>query len=201
MKANQKKQKSQLGEIANARILSGVKVLDLTRYLSGPQATLFLADLGADVVRVDDPKRVDPAASAPPFFGPNGVSLTKQTDEDLGIAYLKRGRGKKSITIDLKSDDGLMLFKQLASKADVIVENFRVGVTKRLGVNYEALKEVNPGLIYCSITGFGNDGPERDRKAYDLMVQASSGIMSVTGDPDGLAYKTGSPISDGVSGE
>ena len=200
MKAKQKKQKSQLGEIANARILSGVKVLDLTRYLSGPQATLFLADLGADVVRVDDPKRLDPAASAPPFFGPNGVSLTKQTDEDLGIAYLKRGRGKKSITIDLKSDDGLMLFKQLASKADVIVENFRVGVTKRLGVNYEALKEVNPGLIYCSITGFGNDGPERDRKAYDLMVQASSGIMSVTGDPDGLAYKTGSPISDGVSG-
>ena len=79
--------------------------------------TLFLADLGADVVRVDDPKRVDPAASAPPFFGPNGVSLTKQTDKDLGIAYLKRGRGKKSITIDLKSDDGLMLFKQLASKS------------------------------------------------------------------------------------
>ena len=88
MKAKQKKQKSQLGEIANARILSGVKVLDLTRYLSGPQATLFLADLGADVVRVDDPKRVDPAASAPPFWA-NGVSLTKQTDEDLGIAYLK----------------------------------------------------------------------------------------------------------------
>ena len=80
MKAKQKKQKSQIGEIANARILSGVKVLDLTRYLSGPQATLFLADLGADVVRVDDPKRVDPAARAPPFFGPKGVSLTKQTD-------------------------------------------------------------------------------------------------------------------------
>jgi formyl-CoA transferase len=184
----------------DSRILDGVRVLDLTRYLSGPQATLFLADLGADVVRIDDPDKGDPAAAAPPFFGPEGVSLTRQTPEDIGLAYLKRGRGKKSVTIDLKSERGLALFKRLAGKADVVVENFRVGVTKRLGVDYETLSALNPGLVYCSITGFGADGPESGRKAYDLMVQASAGMMSVTGDPAGETYKAGSPISDGISG-
>jgi CoA:oxalate CoA-transferase len=185
---------------AGGSILQGVRVLDLTRYLSGPQATLFLADLGAEVVRIDDPSKGDPAASAPPFFGPHGASLERRTAEDLGIAYLKRGRGKKSVAIDLKSAAGRDLFLRLVKKADVVVENFRVGVTERLGIDYDALRQHNPDLIYCSITGFGSDGPESDRKAYDLMVQAASGLMSVTGQPDGNAYKTGSPISDGLAG-
>ncbi len=185
---------------AGKKILQGVRVLDLTRYLSGPQATLFLADLGAEVVRIDDPSKGDPAASAPPFFGPHGASLERRTADDLGIAYLKRGRGKKSVAIDLKSTEGHDLFLRLVKKADVVVENFRVGVTARLGIEYDALRRHNPGLIYCSITGYGADGPESDRKAYDLMAQAASGLMSVTGRPDGDAQKTGSPISDGLAG-
>lgn len=185
---------------AENRILDGIRVLDLTRFLSGPQATLFLAALGAEVVRIDDPARGDPAAGAPPFFGPQGVSMTRRTPQDLGIAYLKRGRGKKSAAIDLKSRDGHALFLRLAGKADVLVENFRVGITHRLGIDYPALAEINPRLIYCSITGYGATGPESKRKAYDLMVQASSGLMSITGEPEGPAQKAGSPISDGIAG-
>lgn len=181
-------------------ILDGVRVLDLTRFLSGPQATLFLAMLGAEVVRIDDPVHGDPTASAPPFFGPNGVSMTRQSTDDLGIAYLKRARGKKSVAIDLKSEDGRALFFRLVEKADVLVENFRVGVTRRLGIEYPALHKVNSKLIYCSITGYGATGPECERKAYDLMVQASSGLMSITGEPDGPPQKAGSPISDGIAG-
>jgi len=182
------------------KILDGVKVLDLTRFLSGPQATLFLAALGADVVRIDDPDRGDPAASAPPYIGPHGISMTRQSPDDLGIAYLKRGRGKKSVLIDLKCSDGLQLFLRMVEKADVLVENFRVGVTKRLGIDYPALHALNPKLIYCSITGYGATGPESNRKAYDLMIQASSGLMSITGEPAGSPQKAGSPISDGIAG-
>ena len=182
------------------RILDGIRVLDLTRFLSGPQATLFLASLGAEVVRIDDPDRGDPAAGAPPFFGPQGVSMTRRTPGDLGIAYLKRGRGKKSVAIDLKSREGHALFLRLVTKADVLVENFRAGVTERLGIDYPALTEINPRLVYCSITGYGATGPESDRKAYDLMVQAASGLMSITGEPDGPSQKAGSPITDGIAG-
>ena len=192
---------SQKGAAVNQnKILEGVRVLDLTRFLSGPQATLYLAALGAEVVRIDDPVRGDPTMNAPPFFGPSGVSMERQTPNDLGIAYLKRARGKKSVTIDLKSKNGYALFLRLVEKADIIVENFRVGVTKRLGVNYERLRQQNPKLIYCSITGYGATGPESELKAYDLMVQASSGLMSITGNPDGAPYKSGSPISDCIAG-
>jgi formyl-CoA transferase len=181
-------------------LLRGVRVLDLSRFLSGPQATLFLAGMGAEVIKVDDPKGGDPTFLAPPYFGPHGVALDRRSSEDLGIAYLKRARGKKSISLDLKSGEGRELLIKLVREADVLVENFKVGVTARLGIDYETLRTINPRLIYCSITGYGSTGPERHRKAFDLMVQAATGMMSITGDPAGQPSKTGASLSDGIAG-
>ena len=180
--------------------LSGIKVLDLTRYLSGPQTTLFLSALGAEVVKIDDPHQGDPVRNSPPFFGKDGVSMSKASPLDIGIAYLKRARSKKSIELDLKSEDGINTFMRLAEKADVIVENFRVGVTKRLKIDYEQLKSKNPKIIYCSITGFGATGPDASKKAFDATVQAASGLMSITGEPDGLPMKIGSSMADTIAG-
>jgi len=182
------------------RILDGIRILDLTRFLSGPQATLFLAALGAEVIRIDDPATGDTTAGAPPFFGPQGLSLDRRTPEDLGIAYLKRARGKKAITLNLKSDQGRDIFSRLVRSADVLVENFRVGVTERLGIDYPTLRALNPKLIHCAITGYGSTGPDRHRKAFDLMIQAATGLMSVTGESDGPPCKTGTPLSDGIAG-
>ena len=180
--------------------LSGIKVLDLTRYLSGPQTTLFLGALGAEVLKIDDPHQGDPVRNSPPFFGKDGVSMSKASPLDIGIAYLKRARSKKSIELDLKSEDGINTFMRLAEKADVIVENFRVGVTKRLKIDYEQLKSKNPKIIYCSITGFGATGPDASKKAFDATVQAASGLMSITGEPDGLPMKIGSSMADTIAG-
>jgi formyl-CoA transferase len=181
-------------------ILRGVRVLDLSRFLSGPQATLFLAGMGAEVIKVDDPRGGDPTFTAPPFFGPRGVAFDRRTSEDLGIAYLKRTRGKKSISLDLKKPEGHEVLLKLVREADVLVENFKVGVTARLKIDYATLRAVNPKLIYCSITGYGATGPERHRKAFDLMVQAATGMMSITGDPAGQPSKTGASLSDGIAG-
>ena len=188
------------GKIADKGALSGIKVLDLTRYLSGPQTTLFLGALGAEVLKIDDPHQGDPVRNSPPFFGKNGVSMSKASPLDIGIAYLKRARSKKSIELDLKSEDGINTFMRLAEKADVIVENFRVGVTKRLKIDYEQLKLKNPKIIYCSITGFGATGPDASKKAFDATVQAASGLMSITGEPDGLPMKIGSSMADTIAG-
>jgi CoA:oxalate CoA-transferase len=181
------------------RILEGIRVLDLTRFLSGPQATLFLAALGAEVIRIDEPDG-DPSAGAPPFFGPEGVSLDRRTPDDLGIAYLKRARAKKAITLNLKSERGKAIFFRLVQTADVLVENFKTGVTERLGIDYAKLRETNPRLIHCAITGYGSTGPDSRLKAFDLMVQAATGLMSITGDAQGKACKAGSPLSDGIAG-
>jgi CoA:oxalate CoA-transferase len=181
-------------------LLRSVRVLDLSRFLSGPQATLFLAGMGAEVIKIDDPKGGDPTFTAPPYFGPYGVAFDRRSPQDLGIAYLKRARGKKSISLDLKSDEGRELLLRLVREADVLVENFKVGVTARLGIGYETLRGINPRLIYCSITGYGSTGPERCRKAFDLMVQAATGMMSITGDPTGQPSKTGASLSDGIAG-
>lgn len=180
--------------------LSGVRVVDLTRFLSGPQTTLFLAGLGAEVIRVDDPVSGDPAASAPPFFGPEGVSMSRRTEDDLGIAYLKRARGKHSVTLNLKSPEGREMLYRLLGTADVLVENFRVGVSARLGVDHPTLSARFPRLVHCAITGYGQTGPEREAKAYDLMVQAAAGMMSITGAPGGAPCKTGSSLTDGIAG-
>lgn len=182
------------------KILAGTVVLDLTRFLSGPQCTLLLAGMGAEVIKIDDPRAGDPTVDSPPFVGPGGVSLQRSSDQDVGIAYAKRARGKKSMTLNLKSERGRELFRQMVMQADVVVENFSVGVTKRLGIDYETLKEWNPRIVYCSLTGYGSSGSDANLKAYDLMVQAASGLMSITGEPDGAPLKAGTPLSDGIAG-
>jgi crotonobetainyl-CoA:carnitine CoA-transferase CaiB-like acyl-CoA transferase len=183
-----------------AKILENITILDLTRFFSGPQATLLLSGMGANVIKIDDPKTGDPSAFSPPYAGPHGVSFHKQTDTDMGLAYLKRARGKKSINLDLKSPEGHAIFLQLVKHADVVVDNFSVGVASRLKVDYASLCAANPSIIYCSLTGYGSTGPDKNLKAYDLMIQAAVGLMSVTGEIDSPPVKTGSSISDAISG-
>jgi len=182
------------------KILSDIVVLDLTRFFSGPQATLILAGMGAEVIKIDDPRSGDPTAFAPPFAGPRGVSFQRQSDADMGIAYLKRARGKKSITLDLKSAQGRDVFMKLVESADVVIDNFSAGVGDRLGVGYANLKTVNPAIISCSLTGYGTTGPDRGLKAYDAVIQAAVGLMSVTGHEGQPPVKAGSPISDAIAG-
>ena len=182
------------------KILDGIVVLDLTRFFSGPQCTLFLAGMGAEVIKIDDPRSGDPTTFAPPYDGPGGVSFDRRSDQDMGLAYLKRQRGKKSMTLDLKSAEGRRIFLEMAAKADVVVENFSAGVSARLGIDYESLKAVNPAIIHCAVTGYGATGPDRNAKAYDLMVQAAVGFMSMTGHPEEPPVKAASPLSDAIAG-
>jgi len=181
-------------------VLEGLVVLDLTRYLSGPHCTLLLAGLGAEVIKIDDPAGGDPAAGAPPYAGAAGASFERRSDDDYGIAYLKRARGKKSATLNLKDPRGRDLFLALADQADVVVENFRPGVAERLGIGYAALQARNPRIVYCALSGYGATGPDKDLKAYDLMAQAESGLMSTTGTPEGPPMKTGGALSDMIAG-
>ncbi|MDA0655065.1 MAG: CoA transferase [Proteobacteria bacterium] len=182
----------------NTRVLDGIRVLDLTQYYSGPLATLFLAGLGAEVIRVDPPSG-DMISDAPLFAGPDGVSIERRTDEDMGAVFLKRCRAKKAITLNLKSDEGRALFYRLVQLSDVVMDNFSVGVTERLGVDYAALREINPKIIQCAITGYGSTGPDAGKKSYDVIAQAMSGLMSITGEPGGKPMKAGSPLADAVS--
>ena len=181
------------------RILEGVRVLDLTQFLAGPHATLLLAGLGAEVVRIDNPKTGDVLSDSPLYYGANGPSFEKRNESDLGIAFLKRLRSKKSITIDLKSSEGLTLFQRLVTHSDVVVENFSVGVTERLEIDWPQLQQINPKLIYCSITGYGSSGPDAKRRGYDVTTQAMSGLMSVTGQPGAPPTKAGSSLADTIS--
>ncbi len=183
-----------------AKSLEGIRVLDLTQYLAGPQATLFLAGLGAEVIRIDNPGAKDPVADSPPYAGPKGVSFQKQTDDDIGIAYLKRARNKKSITLNIKDPRGRELFMRLVESSDVLVENFGPGVTKRLGIDYPSLKERRADLVYCAISSYGATGPDSDMKGYDAVVQAAAGLMNLTGFPDGPPIKAGSALGDSLGG-
>ncbi|MDQ6683933.1 MAG: CoA transferase [Pseudomonadota bacterium] len=183
-----------------AKVLDGIVVLDLTRFFSGPQASLFLAALGAEVIKIDDPATGDPTAFAPPFAGPDGVSFQRRSDVDMGLAYLKRARGKKSTTLNLKATEGRAVFLRMVAAADVVIENFSAGVADRLGIGYAELRQANPRIVYCALTGYGSTGPDRRLKAYDLMVQAAAGLMSITGRPETGPLKAGSPISDAIAG-
>ncbi|MDA0990633.1 MAG: CoA transferase [Verrucomicrobia bacterium] len=182
------------------QILDGVRVLDLTQFFSGPQATLFLAGLGAEVIRIDSPASAETIAVAPPYAGPRGVSMDRRSPDDLNVNYLKRARGKKAICIDLKQAKGVALFMRLVDKADVVIENFSVGVTERLGIDYAAIASRNPRVVYCSLTGYGSSGPDKDLKAYDVTVQAAAGLMSVTGLPGQPPTKAGTALSDAIAG-
>ena len=168
--------------------LEGVRVLDLSRVLAGPYATMVLGDLGADVLKVEHPERGDDTRHwGPPFAG--GESAY----------FLSINRNKRSIGVDLKDPDGLERVEKLAAGADVVIENWRRGALEKLGLGYEKLKRANPDLVYCSITGFG-PGPDEDRPGYDFLVQARGGVMGITGQPGGEPTKVGVAIADIVCG-
>jgi crotonobetainyl-CoA:carnitine CoA-transferase CaiB-like acyl-CoA transferase len=170
--------------------LEGLKVLDLSRVLAGPYATMALADLGADVIKIEHPERGDDTRHwGPPFAG--GESAY----------FLSINRNKRSVGADLKTEEGLERVKRLASDADVVIENWKRGALEGMGLGYEALKEANPDLVYCSITGFG-PGPDEDRPGYDFLVQARAGVMGITGfpEPEGEPTKVGVAIADIVCG-
>jgi crotonobetainyl-CoA:carnitine CoA-transferase CaiB-like acyl-CoA transferase len=180
--------------------LNGVRVLDVTRFYSGPFSTLMLAGYGAEVIRIDEPGRGDPTMTGPPFLGTSGVSLERQNDSDLGIAYLKRCRGKKSITLNMRSEEGMELYRELLRRSDILVENLRPGAAERLGIDYAANRTINPKIVHCALTGYGSTGEDRKLKAYDLMIQAGAGLMSITGEPDRPPSKAGTALVDGITG-
>lgn len=169
--------------------LETIKILDLSRVLAGPLCTMILGDLGAEVIKVEAPGGSDDTRKwGPPFQ--NGVSAY----------YLCANRNKKSLTVDLKSQEGVALIKSLVSESDVIINNFKTGTMKRLGLDYETLSEINPGIVYCSITGFGETGLYQSMPGYDFIIQAMSGLMSITGDEDSGPQKFGVAITDILTG-
>jgi crotonobetainyl-CoA:carnitine CoA-transferase CaiB-like acyl-CoA transferase len=166
--------------------LDGLRVLDVTQVMAGPFCAMLLADLGADVIKIEPPGSGDQTRAAMGF---------KMKGPD-SMGFLNLNRNKRSLTLNLKSDAGRTLFKRLAATADVLVENYRPGVMARLGLDYATLAADNPGLIYASISGFGQSGPWASRPGFDLMAQAMSGVMSVTGHPGGPPVKAGVPVAD-----
>lgn len=173
--------------------LSHLKVLDLSRVLAGPWCTQMLADLGADVIKVERPGAGDDTR----HWGPPFLKDAQGRDTDEATYFTACNRNKRAITLDIATPDGQALVRRLVAKSDVLVENFKVGGLQAYGLDYESLKAVNPRLIYCSVTGFGHTGPYAPRAGYDLMVQAMSGLMSITGQADGTPG--GGPLRTGVA--
>ncbi len=178
---------------ANAGALAHLKVLDLSRVLAGPWCGQILADLGADVIKVERPGAGDDTR----HWGPPFLKDADGNDTDQASYYTCANRNKRAITIDMAQAEGQALIRQLVAQSDILVENFKVGGLKHYGLDYDSLKAVNPGLIYCSVTGFGQDGPYAPRAGYDLMIQAMSGMMSITGRPDDVPG--GGPLRVGVA--
>lgn len=173
--------------------LAGIKVLDLSRVLAGPWATQMLADLGADVIKVERPEAGDDTRHwGPPFLKDEHGNDTREASY-----FTACNRNKRSITVDMAHPEGQALLRKMAAEADVVVENFKVGGLKQYGLDYDSLKTLNPRLIYCSITGFGQEGPYAERAGYDLMVQAMCGLMSITGHADD--QPGGGPLKVGVA--
>lgn len=174
------------------KLLDGVRVLDLTNVLAGPFCCYQLAQLGADVIKVEVPRAGDLARQLGADPG-----LNKRL---MGASFLAQNAGKRSVTINLKNPSGKEVFRRLVATADVVVENFRPGVMDRLGLGYETLREAKADLIYCAISGFGKDGPLKDNPAYDQIVQGISGVMSVTGDKQSAPLRVGFPVADTIGG-
>jgi len=168
--------------------LRGIRVLDLTRVLAGPFCSMMLGDMGAEVIKVEEPGKGDDTRTWPPFSG--GESTY----------FMSVNRNKKSLTLNLKAPEGRRILRRLCRRADVLLENFRPGTMARLGLGYASLKRANPRLVYCAISGFGESGPEAGRPGYDLIVQGESGLMDLTGFPDGPPAKVGTSIADLVAG-
>ncbi len=180
--------------------LEGIRVLDLSRVLAGPWAGQNLADLGAEVIKIERPKVGDDSRA----FGPPWVKDSQGRDTRDSAYFTSANRGKKSISVNLQKPDGQELVRGLAEKSDVLLENYKVGDLARYGLGYEDLRKINPRLIYCSVTGFGQTGPYRERPGYDFMIQGMGGMMSVTGEPDGAPgggpQRAGVPIADIITG-
>ena len=172
--------------------LVSIRVLDLTNVLAGPYCCYQLALMGAEVIKVERPGSGDLAR----VLGADA----ERNKAHMGISFLAQNAGKKSVTLNIKSERGKTLLKSLVRAADVLVENFRPGVMDRLGLGYDVLAKENPNLIYCAISGFGQTGPRKDDPAYDQIVQGISGVMSITGDPETAPYRVGYPLADTVGG-
>ncbi|QYX56896.1 CoA transferase [Roseovarius sp. SCSIO 43702] len=172
--------------------LDGLKVVELARILAGPWAGQTLADLGAEVIKVEAPAGDDTRKWGPPFIEREG---------DRTAAYFHScNRGKTSVAIDFRTEEGQAELRALIREADVVIENFKVGGLAKYGLDYDSVKEINPRLVYCSITGFGQDGPYAHRAGYDYIIQGMSGLMSITGDPDGQPQKVGVAVTDVFTG-
>ncbi len=169
--------------------LQGIRVLDLSRVLAGPYCTMVLGDLGADVIKVEPPEGDETRGWGPPFA------------EGESAYYLCVNRNKRGMVINLKTDEGKKILRDLALQSDVLVENFRPGTLERFGLDFATLHELNPKLIYCSITGFGQTGSMKDKPGYDFMIQALGGLMSITGEPEGEPMKTGVAVVDLFAGQ
>ncbi len=174
------------------KLMEGIRVLDLTNVLSGPFATLHLAWLGAEVIKIENPKDGDLARKL--------GCVPDYNKKLMGTSFLAQNANKKSVTLNLKQEQAKEIFKKLAATADVVVENFRPGVMNRLGVGYDTLKEINPKLIYCAISGFGQTGPDADKPAYDQIIQGLSGVMAINGDERLNPLRAGFPLCDTVGG-
>lgn len=176
--------------------LSHIKVMDLSRVLAGPWASQTLADLGADIIKVERPGSGDETRGwGPPFMRDNEGQITKEA-----AYFLCANRGKRSLCVDITNEEGQALLHRLVAQCDVVIENFKTGQTNKYHLDYETLSAINPGIVYCSITGFGHSGPYSRRPGYDFLVQAMGGLMSVTGEPDGEPQKTGVALTDIMTG-
>lgn len=174
------------------RLLEGVKVLDLSRVLAGPYCGMFLADLGADVIKVENPAGGDDSRSMGPFVGEGEYQQSSY--------FINFNRSKRGITLNLKHPQAQEIFKDLVKQADMVIENYRPGTMEKFGLGYEVLKEINPGIIYGCVSGFGHTGPYSKRAGYDIIGQAMGGLMSTTGWPGGEATRTGTPMGDVLGG-
>lgn len=172
--------------------LQGLKVVELARILAGPWAGQMLADLGADVIKVEAPEGDDTRRWGPPFITHDG--------EEAAAYFHATNRGKRSVTCDFRTPEGQAFVRALVADADILIENFKVGGLAKYGLDHESLRALNPRLIYCSVTGFGQTGPYAHRAGYDYIIQGMSGLMSVTGEPDGQPQKVGVAVTDVFTG-
>lgn len=167
------------------KVLEGIRVIDLTTFMSGPYASMILGDLGADIIKIEQPNEGDTSRHVPPYF-----------HEGESLYYISLNRNKKSVTLNLTTDEGKGILYELVKKADIVIDNFRPGILSKLGADYDRLKKINPQIICCSISAFGESGPYGSRPAYDLIIQALSGAMSMTGEEGRGPLRLGVPMGD-----
>lgn len=176
--------------------LKDIRVLAVTVYLAGPFLSMTLARFGAEVIKVEIPGIGDSVRGIGPYAGPEGIHPTRQTEDDIATKFLKRTQGVKSLTLNLKDPAGRQLFLDLAKESDVVIENLSPGSMRRLGLGYDDVAKVNPGIVYCSISGYGQDGPYAENPAHDHQIQAMGGMMDINGHPDGPPTRVGVFVSD-----